>query len=349
MPMLRRTVAVLAAVLLTPGVAACGSGGSKQTGLAAAMDSVSGSGPAQQYFEYGNVARMRQLGLIDAAAVSGTGGKLLPYPEWSRVVPLGAGDFGPSAIPIDDATGLNIYAVDSAVSIGQPPNHATRFTGTIDAPVITSKLESAGARARRFDGTAGLSFGKDNVINLQNKLVRETNLVNAIDQVVVSKTQFAASPNAVTLAKVRGGGTSLLHTGNYGDLANCLGDVLGAAILRVDRGNTAVAAVGIRNPMSVGAVQHEVLCILPAAGKQHVVHVAVSQRLALTATDPVQQVKISRWASAVEVHDAGSLVQVVVTLRKSALRGMLLAGLYQNQIGYWDGSCPATAIAARRC
>lgn len=346
-----------AVVLATALLLAAGCGGSSddsaQSGLAAAMDSVAGSGPAAQYFEYGDLAALRKLGVVDPRANAEGSGTLID-PRWSTVAGVGASDLAAYSAVLPKLIDLNVLESDRAVAIGNPPDRATRIDGSLDSKAISAKLTALGAEPRSFGDTDGLSFGPDNQVNLSSKLGRDLNysaLAITLNQLAVTDGTFATSRNAATLEKVLDpGSTSLLDTAHFGDLADCLGDVVAAIVLAPQQdNNAALVGVGVRTPDSADAAVDDVLCVLPKPGRHDTVHESMAQRLATKSTDPATNSPISTYAAKTVVDDAGDLVRAVVTLQAKAPTGYLIQALIRNAVAYWDGSCTDTAIAQRTC
>lgn len=341
--MSRRIVAVLTALaLLTAGLSACGSstGGSGSTsgGLSDALDSVSAGPAGQAWFEYGDLATLRRIGALNPAGLQ-THAKVIET-RWNAVVGVGESAYSSSAAQFPETLGLNPFAATRAVTIGQPPNLATRLDGSFDVATINSKLAGYGAKPRTFGSTAGLSFGPDNHVDVNSPLTTKLGLVNQLDQVVVAKDRFASSSNAASLQQVLGGGSSLLHAPHYQDMANCLGDVVAAEIYAPKNDKrTVLVGVGVRTPKDAGAGGIEVLCSVPASGQQGAVHAAYAKNLALSATNPVANEPNSQRMTEAKVIDAGGLVQAVLTLRPATPVGLLFLGVEQDLPSYWDGSC----------
>src|SRR4051794_12426159 len=143
---------VLAVACLVP--AGCGdsSGGddAAKSGLAAAMDSVSGSGPAAEYFEYGDLTALRKLGVLHPDVATQHSGSLFD-PRWSQVAGIGASDLAAYSAVLPKLIDLNPLAGNAAVTIGNPPNRATRIDGTTDSKTVSAKLTALGAKTRAFD------------------------------------------------------------------------------------------------------------------------------------------------------------------------------------------------------
>jgi hypothetical protein len=353
----RRLVTVVAAALLSASVtAACGSSGAGSSefgdgggALGQAMDRVSGTGPAAKYFEFGDLAAMRSLKIANAGAAGSSTTPLLA-PRWSSVGALGSAPLANVAQLLPEAIGLDLYAGDTAVTIGQPPDSAVLLTGEPNTAKIAGRLTALGAKSRTFGPAKGLSFGADNSINMSSALTTKLSLVNQLDQVVTDGKRFAASPNSATLQKVLGGQPSLLHTGKYGEVASCLGDVIAAVVMVPTSGTRAtLVGVGVRRPATAKGAVHEVLCVVAADARQAEVHAALAQHLAPSATDPIAQEPVRTWVSATKVSDAGALVRAVLTVPASRPPGYLIKGLFANVLGYWLGSCTAVELAQRHC
>lgn len=347
---MRRRVAAAVAVAATLSVVSCSSSsnGSPQTGLQQAMASVPASAAARSYFEYGSPAALRELGVLHPAAVHNNG-KVFD-PTWSRMVGIGTGSLADYATLLPRDLSLNVLTADNAITIGQPPNVATRIDGAINASAVTAKLRGFGAKPRTFGGVKGLSLGADNSVNVNSKLTRKLYVLNELDQVVVTNEQFAASPNSATLQDVIGdNGTSLLDTGSYGDMADCLGDVLAAVVTDDGSDRTALFGVGVRTPASATATRHEVVCFLPHNGARSTVLAAVRHYVAPHAVDPVSDEPMSKLIAHAAVTTNGSLVRADLTMRSQTPPGFVVPLLYNRVLPYWDGSCTTRQLATRHC
>lgn len=352
--MSRRVMSAVAVVSVLLATGCSGSSAdSSRSGLAAAMDSVAGSGPAAQYFEYGDLATLRRLGVVDPRAIAAGSGTLID-PRWSTVAGVGASDLAAYSAVLPKLIDLNVLGADRAVAIGNPPDRATRIDGSLDSKAISAKLTALGAEPRSFGDTDGLSFGPDNQINSSSKLGRDLNygaLAITLNQLAVTDDTFATSRNAATLEKALDpGSTSLLDTEHFGDLADCLGDVVAAIVLAPQQDKNAdLVGVGVRTPDSADAPVDDVLCVLPTPGRHDTVHESMAQRLATKGTDPATNSPISTYAAKTVVDDTGDLVRAVVTLNAKTPTGYLIQALVRNAVAYWDGSCTDTSIAQRAC
>lgn len=310
------------------------------TALATAMDEVSGSGPASTYFEFGDIAGLRALGVNPTSQSA----SLAVISDW------GASALSGSLEQLPGVIGVNFPSVDTAITVGEPPNVAFRFDGKIDAATVRAKLTKLGAKPRTFDSVSGLSFGADNSINYQGPIVTQLQLQSQLDQLVVTPHGIAGSPNVASLARVLGTGPSLLHTGDDAQLATCLGDAIAATVLTNHADRVASGyGLAVERPTSGDDPLQEVLCIRPRPGKQAAVHATLAQRLALSAHDPPYQVSMSQIIADSTVTDVGHFVRVTVTNPPAQPPWMMRTGLNNHEVAYWDGSCSAAAMAQAQC
>ena len=349
--MIRRTLgAAIFAVLVCSMSSACSSdsdSGGKQTGLAKAMASVSGAGAATKLFQYSDLARMRALKLIDPAGIADNSKRPLDL-RWATVSGLGLGQLANAVTALPDQLGLNALAANSSVAIGQPPDTAIRIEGKIDTDAVKARLTKLGAKTRTFGKATGLSLRGDNVADATSPLVRY-GIITAVNQVVVDDDAFSASPNSSTLQLVRGGGKSLLDTGKFGEVAACLGEVIGAVIYGdTTDGATTLVAAGVRDPTSATAADTEVLCFLPASGREKAVQQAVSENMTLSSTTG-SGVKLNTVLDKITVDRSGSLVRATVTVRADSTPGFVLNAIALRDYRVWDGSCPPSAATKRLC
>lgn len=346
LPVVLATIAVLGT-----GAVSCSSGssGSPQTGLQRAMASVPASAAARTYFEYGSPAALRELGVLHPAALQGHG-KFVD-PKWIRVTGVGAQSLANVAFRLPQVLSLNMLAADSMVSIGQPPDSATRIDGAIHAAAVTAKLRGLGAKPRTFGAVKGLSFGPDNSVDVDSVLTRELGVVNQLDQVSVTDKRFAASPNAATLQKIVGDAhPSLLDTEPYGEMADCLGDVLAAIITTDGDSRVSMTGIGVRTPASASATRHEVVCLQPRAGATGTVLSAVRKRVAPDAADPTTKEPMSTYAAHTSVTSSGPFVAVDLTMKADRPPGFVIQLLQNRTLRFWDGSCtPRQLATARTC
>lgn len=327
--------AVLGTALLAT-VTACGSsGGGSDTsdgGLADALGSVSVSAGVPKTVSYGDIARLRELGVIDAT-------KDTMNPQWNHVTGVGFDELADVSVILKTAIDLDVFTADRAVTVGEPPATAVRIDGAIDADAVTAKLKALGAKPRSFDGIDGLSFGDDNTIDPDSKVARQLHVLNALDQVVVTSDHFAASPNSAALSAALGRGDSLLDAPHFQQIAGCLGDVVAAVISTPSHPqNSAVIAVGVRAPGSLTKDHEEVVCSAPADGKTAAVQTAFKKNFALNALDERTREPLSHYAGASKVDTPDGTVRAVLTVKADQEPGYVLSAYYAAATTHWDGS-----------
>jgi hypothetical protein len=342
-------VAALAAFCL--GAVACSSDSSArmQTGLQHAMASIPAGPAARSYLEYGSPAALRELGVLHPAALQHNG--KLADPRWYGVIGVGAQSLANQAFRLPTVLGLNVFAANSDVSIGQPPNAAIRIDGAIDASAVTAKLRGLGAEPRRFGGARGLSFGPDNSVDVKSKIAQELSMVNQLDQVSVTDEHFAASPNGASLQQVIGDpDPSLLDTAPYGQMADCLGDVLAAVITTDGDSRVSMIGVGVRTPASATATRHEIVCVQPRAGATSAVLSAIRKNAAPDATDPTTNAPMSTYVVHTAVTSDAPFVQADLTMKPATPPGFVIQLLYKRAVQFWDRTCtPRQPALAHTC
>jgi hypothetical protein len=342
-------LAVIITAVVSLGVLSCSSdsgGGDPQTGLAHALASVPSTPASRAYFEYGSPAALRHLGVIHPAAVEHDG--RLVDPKWIRVTGVGTGSLNTVSLRLADALALNVFAADSAISIGEPPNTATEINGSLDASAIKAKLREFGAKPRRFGDVDGLSFGPDNSVDLKRDLTSELQVTNQLDQVTVTDQRFAASPNSATLQQILDDhGTALIDTDSYQGMSDCLGDVLAAIITTHGDSRASMIGIGVRTPASTTATRHEVVCLVPRPGAA----VMSSARNKVIPDDLGHKAdsRLSADLAHAGVNAEGKFVQIDLTMKPGGLPGLVINLLFDRTIQYWDGSCSRDPRLPRIC
>ncbi|GAA5038380.1 hypothetical protein GCM10023259_002970 [Thermocatellispora tengchongensis] len=272
-------------------------------GLRDALAEVSGTGPAAAYFEYGEPAWWREMGVTGA---SGEGRRWLPASL------SGLGDLARAAKALPEATGIDPAAGERAVTIGLPPRQAFRFDGDFDAAAVRGKLTALGAQPRRFGGHDGLSFSPGAEVDLSRRLV--PGVTSQLNQVVATGTTIAAAPMPQSLEAVLGKGPSLADSPDHAAVAECLGDVAAAMIIPPQApGTVTLYAAGLRRPAALGDAPVNVVCVLPAASAVPAVERALTAGLATSGRygEHVRQVAHDR----VRAGDR-TVLRAVLTLRE---------------------------------
>jgi hypothetical protein len=264
------------------------------------------------------------------------------------VVGLGVGDLYRQASSLRSTLGLDLAEVDTAVSTGARIDPtAYDFTGHFNASAITTKLTRLGAKSHGFGSARGLAAAPH---VLANKLARQGFYVReTLNRAIVTDAEFASSASDATLPGRPDAGKSLADDHAYAAIAGCLGNVV-VALIRIPaaHSNSALVAAGILDPGAPDAPRHEVLCSVPASGKQAAVHAGFTRAFAAGATDPKTGRPLSASVRSAHVSTTPTAVRAEL-VTQGPIVGYLINGLYGGEAGYWDGTCPAAQVAEGRC
>ncbi|MEV4549520.1 hypothetical protein [Nonomuraea wenchangensis] len=266
---MRKIGVALTALLVLTG---CGQNAG-EGGLKDAMAAVSGEGPAAAYFEYGEPAWWRDLGVKPGADQAR---------RWLPASVSGLGSLATAAAALPETTGMTPTAGTRAISIGVPPQQAFRFDGDVDADAVRKKLAALGAKPREMGGHDGLSFSPGDEIDLSRAIV--PGVTNQLNQVVVTDSLVATASAPDPLTSVLGGETTLADKPAYAAMAACLGDVAAATIMTPSppSGTVTLYGVGLRRPADLNDRPVNVICVLPAASATADVERALTIRLTPT-------------------------------------------------------------------
>ena len=343
-------LALMIAAVVSLGMLSCSSdsGSDPQTGLAQALASVPSTSASRAYFEYGSPAALRHLGVMHPSAVEHDG--RLVDPKWIRVTGVGTGSLNTELLRLADVLALNVFAADTAISIGEPPNTATEIGGSLDASAIKAKLRELGAKPRRFGDVDGFSFGPDNSVDLKRDLTNELQVTSQLDQVTVTDQRFAASPNSATLQQILDDrGTALIDTDSYQGMSDCLGDVLAAIITTHGDSRAAMIGIGVRTPASATATRHEIVCLLPRPGAAAAVMSSARNKVVPDDLDHKTDNRSSAYLAHAGVNARRKFVQIDLTMKPGGLPGLVINLLFDRTIQYWDGSCSRGPRLPRVC
>jgi hypothetical protein len=267
-----------------------------------------------------------------------------------RVTGVGTGSLNTVSLRLADALALNVFAADTAISIGEPPNTATEINGSLDATAIKAKLHDLGATPRRFGDVDGLSFGPDNSIDLDRDLTSELQVTNQLDQVAVTDQRFAASPNSATLQQILDErSTALIDTDSYQGMSDCLGDVLAAIITTRGDSRVTMIGIGVRTPASATATRHEIVCLLPRPGAAGAVMSSARNKAVPDDLGNNANSRLSAYLAHAGVATKGKFVQIDLTMKPGGLPGLVINLLFDRTIQYWDGSCSRDPRLPRVC
>jgi hypothetical protein len=338
-----RILLIVAFAAISVSVLSCsrGAGANPPAGLQKALASTPATSTSRARFEYGSPAALRELGVLHPTAPEHN--RSLVDPKWSRVMEVGTGALGSVSSRLAHVLSLDVYAADTAVTIGKPPDTATEIDGSLDASTITARLRALGARPRTFGGVDGLSFGRDNTIDPEGDVASDLHVTDQLDQVTVSDDRFAASPNSTALQRILDEDqTALLDTAAYRGMAHCLGDVLAAVITNRGDRRVSLIGVGIRTPASATATRHEIVCFRPRPG-------AVSSVVSSARTNAIPDdiashpdARRSGYLAHAAVTATGEFVRIDLTMRPNGVPGLVLELLDHGTVHHWDGACGPT-------
>jgi hypothetical protein len=330
-------VALAAALSMT---GACGGGGASggRTGLDGALAGVAGTGASRAYFEWADVARIRELGGITQQQPAGTGDA--DHHRWSSLFGTGTGSLGTAALQL--AGTIDLFTARTAVQIGQPPATAVRIDG-VDTGEARAGLVGFGGRPGKVAGHDGVILGADNSIDISNQLAQLGQL-NTFNKTAFDGDRVAFGPAEQPVADILGaGGHALGGDTAVADAAGCLGDVITADITPAGSagvGNGVLTlGIGVRAPARGSDAAIEELCLITAgkgAGdqleqqvRQHATLSAVSQASGQPWSAQVSSIAVSRAGDrAVRVeltdradHPAGLLVRALARMDLTGLTG----------------------------
>ena len=335
--LLRRSsgAALLAIAALAAG---CGNG-ARQTPLQRALADVSDSSASRTYFGFVDIQRMRTLGALP------DGVALLTLAQHGRAI--GVLPFAHERLLAGGSrtwrlTGIDVLAADRQISIGDAPNEAVRLDGGVDLSAIEHRLRAFGAHSHTSGGRSFLELGAQGHVDMTWPLA-DSGVVDDLDRVVVDGESLAFGPFETPVEQVLGGGTALGHDPSYAAVADCLGDVYGAAIVPASitgvRAGTLVVAIGTRELGSTTRLATEVLCLVhrDRAGAERQaasIRRALRSRVDVATGKPLRMFVTRSAVDVIEGHDR-SVTRAVVTLSKGQPPGFLNQALVRGLLpGY---------------
>jgi hypothetical protein len=251
---------------------------------------------------------------------------------------------------ITPKTKIDLFAADTSLEIGNPPNEADRLDGPgVNTRAITRALLALGAKREFVGGRSILAIGAEHSVHLSGPLasgsLAAVGVLNHLDRSFAQGHTFASGPAVAPVLAILGGGRSLASDPRYEAAATCLGDVVAAEIVQntLNPSNgTQLIAIGDRRPASSSAPITEVLCAVDSAASQADAQVArlrsslgPSGRIPSTQT-PGPTESASRIVSSVTVgradHNGIPVARAVITMRSNVGAGYLNRLLQTNQI-----------------
>jgi hypothetical protein len=260
-----RRCGLVALVLAAGALAGCGDSGSSEdrTALEDALASVAAGDASKTYFEWGDTGRLADIAKVppDGASVEGDD-------RFFRVAARGFGQLAETSSTLPDTAGIKPFGADSAVTIGVPPQTATRLSGTDAEPEAAgAKLRAAGAEEVEVDGHTLLALGEEGNSGIDRLDKFGGGLGRQFDRVAIEDDAIALGPYEEPVVELLGGSPSLLEEKDFAAGAACLGDVRYAILAPADErsrlekipGSPALVAVGGRID---GQLVDEVACVI---------------------------------------------------------------------------------------
>jgi hypothetical protein len=319
-------------------VAGCGDG-ARQTTLQKALGDVADSSASRTYFGFVDVQRMRTLGALP------DGVALLTLAQHGRAI--GVLPFAHERLLAGGSrtwrlTGIDVLAADRQISIGDAPKEAVRLDGGVDLNAVEHRMRAFGAHSHRAHGRSFLELGEQGHVDRTWPLAG-LGVVDDLDRVVVDGNSLAFGPFESPVEQVLGGGTALGRDPSYAAVADCLGDVYGAAIVPASitgvRAGTLVVAIGTRELGSRTRLATEVLCLVhrdrPSAERQaRSIRTALRKRVDVATGRPLRMFVQRSTVDVAEGHDR-YVTRAVVTLAKGQPPGFLNQALVRGLLpGY---------------
>jgi hypothetical protein len=303
------------------------SGGSS---LGTALASVAGTDNTRLYFEWANLARIRELAAVTKDKPIGTSD--VEHRRWGTLFSVGTGSLAPVAPKLADT--IDLFSARTAVQIGQPPQTAVRVDG-VDADRARAGLGRLGGKQGQVAGHDGMILGADHEIDMTGGQA-ELGLVNTFNKTAFDgdRVAFGEAEPAVGDA-VNPGEHPLSADAGVAAAASCLGGVLTATIAPGEKSRLAgvqTVAVGVRDPAKGSAPAVEELCLVaPDKAAADALESRVRQHATTSAMSRITRQPWSAWVTSIAVTRAGdTAVRVELTNRPERAANLLRAAL-QNQ------------------
>lgn len=336
---------VLTSVLAAFLVAGCGSsGGSSATpagNLMQALGAVRDSPYARADFAWSDLRTIRRVVGYPAHAA----GFYKPNVNlrWEDAYAIAAGDLAPDEPILTRKTNIDVFAADSTIQIGVPPNVAVRLEGpSVNTAAISQSLRALGAKQQSAGGRTFLAMGAQHSININGPLAAAQIVTNQLDRSVAQGQTFATGSAVAPVTALLGGSPTLATDPGDRTAAGCLGDVVTAEIFNPAFegavGSPAeLAAIGDRRPTRASAPVTEVLCAIDAtsssAGQE------ISRIMgALGSSGRVPDLGRARlFVGSLTVsqskHNGFTVVRAVINLQPNQQAGLLDRILIEGDIG----------------
>jgi hypothetical protein len=328
--------------LLSVGPAACGGGGGNGNGgsLRSALASVRDSPVSERFFAWSDGRELRKL---SGAAGASDLGKSKINEKWLRLTEVALPSVAGEEAQFTAATGIDAYRGDRNITIGVPPDRASRVDGG-DGGTVVRKFRQLGAREQRAGGRTYLAVADEGQVDVSNpRLGNDVYL--ALNRVFVNGSTVAFGLTDSPIDAVLGGGKRLVDVPAEAAVAACLGDVFVAEIGAPPAGSPAGAGLiglGVRRPASPDGPVTEVLCeVTKAQDQAGSVAATIGARVRPDATLPGSTLQVRdrvAQAGVDQLTNAGQhLVRLTLDLVGPARAGFLFFDAGSDGVAFLAG------------
>jgi hypothetical protein len=335
-------MAVVSVVAAVP--AACGGGGASGAGggsLRSAMASVRDVPASERFFAWADDKELRKLTGVSAASDTS---KAKADQKWLRLTQVALPAVADKEPQFTAATGIDGYGGARDITIGLPPEQASRVDGA-DGWTVLRKFRQLGAREQRVAGRTYLAVADEGQVDVSNPHLGD-DVYLALNRVFVngSTVAFGLSDPPID-AVLGGGGRSLADVPAMGALADCLGDVFVAELSAPAPGGpdgVSLVGIGVRRPAAKDAPVTEVLCEA-AKSKDQAGQLAgsIGARVAPEDTLPGNHHQIRDRIAQAGVDQTGKgdqhLVRLTMDLVTPARAGFLLFDAGSSALAFLEG------------
>jgi hypothetical protein len=305
------------------------SGGSP---LTAALASVAATDNTRAYFEWANLARVRELAAVTKDKPIGTSD--VDHRRWGTLFGTGTGSLAPVAADLADT--IDLFSARTAMQIGQPPQTAVRVDGA-DVGTARAGLARLGGKQGQVAGHDGMILGADHEVDMSGGQAR-LGLINTFNKTAFDgdRVAFGEAEPAVGEA-VNPGDHPLSTDAGVAAAATCLGDVLTATIAPGEKSHLAgvhTVAVGVRDPAKGSEPAVEELCLVaPDKTAADALESRVRQHATTSATSQITRQPWSALVTSITVTRAGvTAVRVELTNRPERAANLLRTALQNRDL-----------------
>jgi hypothetical protein len=337
-----RRVLVAAVAALALAATACHGGDNTSSGagtsLVGALASVAGTDAARAYFEWSDVARIRDLSGVTRERPIGPGDA--DHRRWTSLFGTGAGNLRTVADRLADT--VNLFTARSALTIGTPPRTAIRIDG-VDTGAARAGLVKLGGKAGTVAGHDGVILAGDNEIKLDSPLA-SMGVLNTFNKNAFDGDRVAFGPVEAQVGDALSPGDHPLSAEpSIAEIATCLGQVVTVTIVPAGTAGVGAGAqtvaVGVRNPAARTDAATEELCLATAdKSTADALERQVRQHATTSAVSAATRRPWSSLVSAIAVTRTGDrTVRVELTDLPDRSAGLLAQVLAQRDLASLTG------------